>query len=509
MRAFIHAFQGKPWNEECEAAYNGFQKLGIECVLFTTNEQLDERTSEDIVVGGMLIMGHALTQLNVEIPNYNYPEELIKYRGRNIWIVKLKDLKQISLPVFIKPVEEKAAKGVVVNSWDDASEYEHLDPDSEILCSDVVKFVSEWRCFIRYGEILAIQYYYGDSGATCDRTVVENAVKDYSDIPAACSLDFGVTDDGRTLLIEMNDGLAIRCYGLDDELYAKFLYARWAELVGVEDPWQNCVRKGYVESWIRAETDKVWDAYLSIDVKAKDGFEPVSEKLLKDLHGTTQYLGMKKFFEENLDSDVWITDSDISLKDSHDLLTILRAITGKDVMVHLRVDPGRIDEVNQYLEQAVQEEAHEGWSLIKWRSNDKDYILELMKRLPGWSEYIVRLYEDGNGVIIYTGKGNESLKISYFKLKDNLRNKIISAVEKKIDDIIAHPYCLREDDRCFGFSVHLKYNIYWRNPDADKFLKEWYTFEHIDYGDDENKMKIAKMLLSAPEIKSIWMKMHE
>ena len=157
----------------------------------------------------------------------------------------------------------------------------------------------------------------------------------------------------------------------------------------------------------------------------------------------------------------------------------------------------------------MQEEAHEGWSLIKWRSNDKDYILELMKRLPGWSEYIVRLYEDGNGVIIYTGKGNESLKISYFKLKDNLRNKIISAVEKKIDDIIAHPYCLREDDRCFGFSVHLKYNIYWRNPDADKFLKEWYTFEHIDYGDDENKMKIAKMLLSAPEIKSIWMKMHE
>ena len=106
-----------------------------------------------------------------------------------------------------------------------------------------------------------------------------------------------------------------------------------------------------------------------------------------------------------MDVDVWITDSDISLKDSHDLLTILRAITGKDVMVHLRVDPGRIDEVNQYLEQAAREEAHEGWSLIKWRSNDKDYILELMKRLPGWSEYIVRLYEDGNGVIIYTGKG--------------------------------------------------------------------------------------------------------
>ena len=34
MRAYIHAFQGKPWNEECEAAYNGFRKLGSECILF-------------------------------------------------------------------------------------------------------------------------------------------------------------------------------------------------------------------------------------------------------------------------------------------------------------------------------------------------------------------------------------------------------------------------------------------------------------------------------------------
>ena len=39
MRAFIHAFQGEPWNEECKAAYDGFKKLGIECVLFTTNEE--------------------------------------------------------------------------------------------------------------------------------------------------------------------------------------------------------------------------------------------------------------------------------------------------------------------------------------------------------------------------------------------------------------------------------------------------------------------------------------
>lgn len=44
-----------------------------------------------------------------------------------------------------------------------------------------------------------------------------------------------VTDDGRTLLIEVNDGYALGCYGLFYIDYAKLLSARWAELTGTED----------------------------------------------------------------------------------------------------------------------------------------------------------------------------------------------------------------------------------------------------------------------------------
>lgn len=237
MRAFIHAFQGEPWNEECKAAYDGFKKLGIECVLFTTNEELDQRTAGDIVVGGMLIMGHVLSQDHVSIPNYNYPEELEGYIGRNIWTIKIKELKNEKPPIFVKPVEEKAAKGIVVNSWNDITEYEKMNPEAEVLCSDVVNFISEWRCFIRYGKILGIQFYNGDKEAVCATSVVENAVSEFKTQPYAYSLDFGVTEDGRTILVEMNDGLAIGCYGLSDVQYAKFLYARWAELEGVHDPW--------------------------------------------------------------------------------------------------------------------------------------------------------------------------------------------------------------------------------------------------------------------------------
>lgn len=54
-------------------------------------------------------------------------------------------------------------------------------------------------------------------------------------MPAGCALDFGVTEDGRTLLIEMNDGYSLGFYGLEPALYARVLAARWAELNGTED----------------------------------------------------------------------------------------------------------------------------------------------------------------------------------------------------------------------------------------------------------------------------------
>ena len=65
MRAFIHAFRGRPWNKECCDAKDGFHKLGIETVMFTTNEEFDLRKPEDVVVGGTVIVLHALHQRGI------------------------------------------------------------------------------------------------------------------------------------------------------------------------------------------------------------------------------------------------------------------------------------------------------------------------------------------------------------------------------------------------------------------------------------------------------------
>ena len=235
MRAYIHGFQGRPWNHECRVAAYGFRDLGVETVLFTTNEEFDTRNPEDVVVGGTIIVWHALNQRGITSGHHDYPQELIDYRGRNIKQMQLKDIRKEVLPVFIKPVEEKTAPGIVVNSWADLWEYDRLEPETEIYCSEVVQFVSEWRCFLLYGRIIGIRYYFGDPEIYCDRNTIDSAVRAYPNMPAGCALDFGVTDDGRTLLIEMNDGFSLGTYGLEAALYARLLTARWAELNGTED----------------------------------------------------------------------------------------------------------------------------------------------------------------------------------------------------------------------------------------------------------------------------------
>ena len=235
MKAYIHAFRGKPYNDDCAVAYDGFRKLGVETVLFTTNEEFDTRKPEDVVVGGTIMIWNALNERGIESGHHDYPPELADFRGRNIRKIKLKDIQKETLPVFIKPVEEKTAPGIVLNTWADLEDYKNQDPDSEIYCSEVVNFISEWRCFVLYGEILDIRFYYGDRNAECDRSVIDAAVQAYTSKPAGCAVDFGVTDDGRTLLLEVNDGFSLGTYGLEDTLYAKLLTARWAELNGTED----------------------------------------------------------------------------------------------------------------------------------------------------------------------------------------------------------------------------------------------------------------------------------
>ena len=55
-------------------------------------------------------------------------------------------------------------------------------------------------------------------------------VKDYTSSPVAYTLDVGVTADGDTILVEVNDMWAIGSYGFDAKMYALMCVRRMKEL---------------------------------------------------------------------------------------------------------------------------------------------------------------------------------------------------------------------------------------------------------------------------------------
>lgn len=238
MRAYIRKNSDKEIaSHNFYAAFDGFKQMGFEIQYFEMISELSGNQKEDIVVGYVDEVRKALFKHNIITPEMDYPEELEGYLGRKIWTSKLSAIANNpdSWNIFIKPIEDKKFTGVVVRGTKDLVGCGTYGEDPDILCSEVVHFVAEWRCFVRYGEILDIRRYKGNWRMHFDYKVVEKAVAQFTSAPKGYAIDFGLTDKGETLLIEVNDGYALGHYGLFSVDYAKLLMARWAELTDTRD----------------------------------------------------------------------------------------------------------------------------------------------------------------------------------------------------------------------------------------------------------------------------------
>lgn len=238
MRVFIQSTPiGVPKSHNFFIADQGFKEMGFETIPFSTMEDLAQCRPDDLIVGGLGSVTGKLKEYGITVPNINYPDELKPYLGRRIWETTIDQvLNDESIrPVFVKPIREKRFTGVVLRSEKDFPKMSYCDPQEPVLCSEVIDFETEWRVFVRYGKILDVRPYYGTWKNHFDTRVIENAVNAYFTAPAGYAIDFGYTAEGKTLLVEVNDGFSVGSYGLAALDYAKLLSARWCELVGIHD----------------------------------------------------------------------------------------------------------------------------------------------------------------------------------------------------------------------------------------------------------------------------------
>lgn len=239
---YIRFREDFPETEMQAAALYGFRQRGVETAPFYWGDDiagLDDLGPDVGLAGYIEDVWKALDKVGARRPpSLDYPQALRSFLGRELWRSDLKTVRGIThRKLFVKPVKQKLFTGFqMTGAFNDQIRMGTYHETEEVWLSDPVDFVSEYRCFVLRGEVLSARWYKGDWGVAIDRKVVEAAAKAWPEAPVAYTLDFGATKDGKTLLVEVNDGFAMGTYGLQPELYAAMLEARWQEMVRGDGP---------------------------------------------------------------------------------------------------------------------------------------------------------------------------------------------------------------------------------------------------------------------------------
>lgn len=219
------------------SAYLGFKQKNRIIKFFTKPQKIYYKPN-DVVIGDIQDTRYILSKLDIKLPNFYIPDEVKEFAGRKIeksTILKIKSDKQLGQSFFIKPVITKQFPSQVVDNYPlityCGQEIKNL---WECWKSELVNFVSEYRIFIIEKEIVGCQYYLGDFSIFPDWAIIKECVEKIENQPKGWCLDFGITDSGKTLLIEANDGYAIGDYGLYSKIYSELLEKRWLELTSGE-----------------------------------------------------------------------------------------------------------------------------------------------------------------------------------------------------------------------------------------------------------------------------------
>ena len=237
MRVYIQAKDGMSQDYDHFNAYCGFKEMGFETKFFNTYDELALSSKDDVVVGYIGTVNRRLQDFGIRIIDTDYPDCLKKYLGRKIWKSTINEINSNPdlWPVFVKTINNKKFVGRVVNSPADLIGCGSCYDNAEVTCSEVLDIVSEYRAFVRYGKIIDVRRYKGDWRIYPDYRVVEACINDYINSPHGYAIDFGVTRDGKTVLIEVNNTCSLGSYGLYCIDYAKLISARWSELIGTVD----------------------------------------------------------------------------------------------------------------------------------------------------------------------------------------------------------------------------------------------------------------------------------
>jgi hypothetical protein len=241
--------QGQIKDRDMLDLYDGYLELALPVIFFKEHDVIinkDLISRNDIFCGHVNICKQIWKNLGLHVPELDcYPTELKDYYGRKIKKMSAISFRNLLIEneefgetYFVKPVINKLFTGFTCVTKEEflrkVGVEKALSHKIPVYVSNCVKFDAEFRAYVYKNKIVDVFRYWGDNwSVTIDKTIVEDMVSLVKNAPVFYSLDFGIDDKGRTLLVEVNDGYALGNYGLGPKQYAEMSIARWKEIMNV------------------------------------------------------------------------------------------------------------------------------------------------------------------------------------------------------------------------------------------------------------------------------------
>jgi len=143
----------------------------------------------------------------------NIPNELNKFKFLKRKIFKGSEKNSISNSTskqyFIKDISK-------IKGFTDIVSFEEIPNNRDVLASEEIEILNEWRCFIYKGELLDIRSYNTSCFVYPNIDIIKEMINEYKNSPTAYTIDVGITDSGETVLIEIHQFFSCGLYGFMD-----------------------------------------------------------------------------------------------------------------------------------------------------------------------------------------------------------------------------------------------------------------------------------------------------
>ena len=222
-----------PHHFDCGSAMFGAIESGQKFKLISYEDlekgSYDALIKNNLFVGSVEFMKKVFERIglkDVKVP---------KNSNRESKMITIKDAKEKASKgefLFIKPPDIKLFTGFVLDGAIHSC-LNDIPDDYKVLSYQPFesRIESEWRVYIKNGEIYDSKNYSGDFKISPNYSYVKEVIKENVDFPCCYTIDIGILENGVNVVVEFNDMWAIGNYGMDNYEYLRLLKLRYFEIV--------------------------------------------------------------------------------------------------------------------------------------------------------------------------------------------------------------------------------------------------------------------------------------